>query len=320
MINLTMLIQLLISILMLGGVSILIMPLVVPMFSNYMRVLKNKNKRKSEKESAFIKLKIYKHISFLLNSVFGYSSLASVLFFFILVIMIFILSIFILFSNDSGFLSGLLMASFVAMSPYAFLRVKLYTIRISASHEAHEVIVEFSHVYKIMNLNMSETISYLSKNLKRSPKVKKLLKNFTLSITKYSDYEELEDLTSLFAFSIDTEWAMILSQNMLLSLYSGYDVSSSLDDLVNSLNSSIQSSEHKNRYNFEAKTLIYFTVPVLYGLLALSLTELFGLSLNDLRMYQLKTAVGVKFLVLILIATIFGVFIDKVVSKAKFDI
>jgi len=298
------------------GVWILVYPLIMPSFSarrSFIRSLNLNNKQ------VHFNSVILKHLQRLLSITLGLRSNYAVLSFLILYIVLFALTFSFCLKLKFGILSVILYSLLVAGLPYGFLYIWLNSIRVSASYEGLPLVTELSNNYKIYYLNMIEAIDASIPSLKRQPYTKKALSRMALRLKQYRNAEELDDIIQEFNFSINTQWSMNLSNAIYLAILYGYDVTESLNDILDDLGVLKKIVETDKQFNNEAFLIMKYGGPLFYIITVWSLFKFFNFSLKKFIDYQFINPIGLRWFMYIVLAIIVNYIVFFMVRKPKND-
>lgn len=287
-------------------------PLIQPLF-------KRQLKYRKISATKLKKSRMAKHIEKLLLVTTGGKSTYAVYTFFLIVILLFTFSYIFLSSIGQNFLIKGVYSTLVALIPYVYLRVRLYSIQVESSYEGEELIGELSNQYKINYFNMSEAISKTVPRLKRSPYTRKALFRLANQLPQYKTEEELYELIEEFTFSIGTEWAILLGNNIKIGLTSENLVTEAMDDVLEDLKDLNSINEKYKQQNHESYTMIKFVTPLSYITSIIVMFKMFGFTMNKFIDYQFKNPMGFKFFTLSLILMVVNYMIYIVLKRPKND-
>lgn len=263
--------------------------------------------------------KLIKHIVVLITIVQDKKKKSHVYTFFILSIAFLVLAFLVLYKQIS-LISTLVLSVMSGLLPYAYLQIRLRNIRVSSSYEAEGLITEIINQYKINYFNMIEAIDKTIPFLKDYPYVKKSVTRLSMSIKDHKGEEELNEALREFTYSIGTEWAVMLSNNIYLAVTDGYKVVEALEDIQSELKDAKKALEDGKRNNNEGFAIVKFLVPILYfGTIYIAVTH-FNFTIVKFYNYQVKTAIGVKFFLIIIVLYLFCVITIIFHKRQKFDI
>lgn len=259
-----------------------------------------------------------KHIRLVLYIVYNSRSLSMYYTFIIISVMLFFLS-FLTLSRHSSHLFSLLFSTCAACLPYLRLRLKLRNIRVEGSYEAEGLISELINQYKINYLNMIEAIDKSIDFLDDYPYTKKMLFRLSARIKEYRTDEELQDILQEFTYSLDTQWGIMLSNNLYLAISDGTVVTAALEDILIDLRDTKSDAEIAKRLNNEGFTMVKYLSPLLYLASVYAAINYFGFTITKFKEYQLNTQIGFKFFTYIVAITIINFSIILYLRKQKFD-
>lgn len=197
---------------------VLIIFSIVLMFGNDMIAVINSFRKKSvfrkenEKRS-----NIYMHLDKIFYVLYGANNEKRIYNFFMLSVAFFFVP-FLLLRDKVNFTTNLLISSFLLFLPYIYLRLNLYKIRVESSFDAEKVVSEISNQYKIANYNMSEAIRRSERYLASAPYSRRQIYSLALMLDVYRTDEELKKYLDYFVYSINTQWAKMLSNNIYFAV------------------------------------------------------------------------------------------------------
>lgn len=288
-----------------------------------------KRKKFNVKGNKREKGKIEKHIEILIATVLNNKSNIAVTSFYVVSAILGILTFLLLYTAKMNFLkiyqvnlskSTILLGCLFSMSiPYVILRAKLHTIRIESSYEGVAAITEIINQYKISNLNMKEAIEKASSRLKKQLYTQKALFRMATELSTYKTSEELKHIIDEFIFSIDTQWAVMLGNNIFLAIDEEDDVRESLDDILVDLKKLNILNEKNKQMNNEAFLIVKFVAPFSYLVTLYLLFNNFGFSWKKFVDYQLLYPMGLKFFILCILTIVSNYVVYILVRKPKND-
>ncbi len=229
-------------------------------------------------------------------------------------------SSFVFFLTNLPIIQALQSTLLVIIVPLAYLRTKLYTIRIESSYEGEFLISELMNQYKINHYNMIEALDHTVVHLKNTPRVKALLFSLSLQVKAYRDEAHLDDILETFNYMVDTQWSRMLINNIRLSIHEGLNVTSGLADIQDELRHAKKSYEKSERSTTEGFVMVKFLIPGLYGLTIFLAIRLFGFTLIKFIHYQFLTPTGLRLIMICSGLYFLNLFIMLLFKKRKFDI
>lgn len=263
---------------------------------------------------------LIRHIESLLYVVYDTRSNYSVYTFFMLSGACFTVIMIILGRSHAALSVRLMAAVFAGLIPYLFLRVKLHNIRVDSSYEGLRAVTELDNQYKINHYNMMEAIDRTVKALQKScPHFHKALFRLALDVKQYRNTEELDEAIQDFTFAINTQWAVLLANNIFLSIEYGFEVSESLQDILDDLKDIKTLLEDNKQMNHEGYLMIRLVAPLTYSLSVLAAIKFFGFSFHKFTTYQLNTSIGLRFFVFSLGSMIMNFIVYLTLKRPKYD-
>lgn len=226
---------------------------------------------------------------------------------------------FLILAYQSSMLFRLFFSVGAAFVPYAYLRSKLQTIRILASHEGESVVAELLNQYKIQNQNIIEALDHSMIHLSNSPYSQRLLFRLSYQLKEYKSPDEMEKAIEDFVYAIDTEWVKMLAANIQVGLIADHDIVAGLDDIVKNLQDARRLEEQKKRLNREGFGLVNILSPALYvGSLYVAIYY-FDFTIQKFFQYQFFTPTGLRYFALMIGGFLVNQFIYIAYKRQKFD-
>ncbi len=249
----------------------------------------------------------------------GNSKSSRVYCFFAITLLLFFVPLLLSFSS-LNFMFAITISIILAALPYCILRLLLYRIRINSSYDADKVVTEISNQYKICSFNMREAIRRSVKYLSSAQFCRKHIFSLALGLDTYKSDAELKKYLDYFVFSIDTQWAKILANNIYFSISKNFNVAEGLADILKDIKNSYYAAESLKRENAESVAIVFFLAPILLIISPFLAKWLMGFSLIQFLEYQFKTPVGITLFLLIVIGYCFCFFVVFFMNRKKFDI
>lgn len=262
--------------------------------------------------------KLYKHIELLLFTLYGGKSKKTVYTFFLLVMVIFCVSMTLLSVNVSLHVGVILSVIFSSL-PYIYISMKLRQKRISSSYEAEEMIIELINQYKINYYNMTEAIDKAIPKLNNAPNSQIMLLKLSLSLKEYRGDEELALILKEFAYGVDTQWIKLLSNTIYIGISDNVRVTEALEDILLQLKEATIKVEHSKRINSEALIIAKYISPILYMCSIGFAVKEFNFTVAKFLYLQFNTNTGIRFCIIFSILMIINYCILIVFKRQKFD-
>lgn len=316
MINQVSIIDILIRGIAYTGIAIGFMMALIPLVRN---MISKSTKRFRIKGKKVVKNKIIKHLELLLSITLNSRSDNSVLFFIGISAALFIAPLYVMLNAKNNFNHSLLIAFFSSIIPYLILLIKLHSIRIESSYEGENLTTELINQYKINYLNMKEAIDKTIQNLDSCPNTKKALSRLSWKLKQYEDEEDLNEIINGFVYSINTQWAMLLANNIYLSIEYDDDVRESLNDILDDLKDLRKLTESNNQKNIESYFMIKFFTPGIFLLSIIALFQFFGFTIQKYIDYQIKNPIGLRYFIICIFTIVLNIVIYYVTRKPKYD-
>jgi len=288
-------------------------------WSDILYLLKSLYKRSVFRSTDREYSKLYNHIDMIFYTLRGNSKSSRVYCFFAITVLLFFVPLLLSFSS-LNFMFAITISIILAALPYCILRLLLYRIRINSSYDADKVVTEISNQYKICSFNMREAIRRSVKYLSSAQFCRKHIFSLALGLDTYKSDAELKKYLDYFVFSIDTQWAKILANNIYFSISKNFNVAEGLADILKDIKNSYYAAESLKRENAESVAIVFFLAPILLIISPFLAKWLMGFSLIQFLEYQFKTPVGITLFLLIVIGYCFCFFVVFFMNRKKFDI
>ncbi len=223
-------------------------------------------------------------------------------------------------SMAESFSMALLCGLFTGALPYLLLTVRLYNQRVARSREGDLLVQELLNNYKIYDFNMKEAIEATAVSLEDAPNGRRLLFHLAKGFQTAAGRAEVENLLSVFRYSLDTAWGNVLSSNIFFAHFYGVRVDQALEDLLSGIVKSRQVAEHGKRENNEARLILKYLVPVSFLLSIVCACRYFGFNLPKFIKYQFGTPTGLKWFLIMAMLYVAGLLLNGFFSREKMDI
>lgn len=261
--------------------------------------------------------KIYAHLRKLIYINFSNKKSWVVNAFIILTLLIFVTFMYL--TLKVGFIYSIIISSIFASIPYLTLIVRRKYIRVAVSYDAELIITELTNQYKINNNNMIKALESTIKTIDDTHISKTIMTRLTIRAKEYRNEEELQSAIDEFVYSVDTEWAKMLANNLFLSISAGLDVTNSLEDIVKELIIAKSNFEKTDRMNSENIMVAKYLTPMIYIGSVYLAVEFFGYSVRDFFRLQFETSSGINYFVIIVILTFININFMYYMKNRKFD-
>lgn len=209
---------------------------------------------------------------------------------------------------------------FAGVMPCCILFARLHTRRVSRSREGDILIQEILNNYKIYDYNMKEAIEITAATMEDAPGARRLVLQLAKGLQRAVTRREVEQLLSVFRYSLDTAWGNALAANILFACVYGIRVDAAMEDLLAGIVKSRQVVEHGKRENNEARMMLQYLAPISFLLSAAAACRYFDFTLGKFLRYQLGTAVGLKWFLIMVMLYMASVLINVFFSREKMDI
>ena len=215
---------------------------------------------------------------------------------------------------------AIICGAFAAAMPYCILQARVYGRRVARSREGDILVQEVLNNYKIYDYNMKEAIEVTAASMEEAPQARRLILQLAKGLQRAVTKEEVEGLLSVFRYSLDTAWGNVLAVNIFFSYMYGIRVDTAMEDLLAGIVKSRQVVEYGKRENNEARLILKYLAPISFLLSIVGACRYFDFTLAKFLYYQLGTALGVKWLIIMLMLYGIGVLISVFFSREKMDI
>ena len=204
--------------------------------------------------------------------------------------------------------------------PYMLLRIRLNRQRIRSSMEGDILIRELTSNYRIHGCNMKEAIEVTSATLDQAPNCRRILQDLAMGLNKAYTTEEIQKRLSLFRYSLGTVWGSALTQSIYFAEVYGLEVTEALEDLGRSLMKARSIVEHSRRENSEATMILRTLVPVSYLFSVICACRFFGFTPGRFFASQFGTALGMQWLIILIMMYVGGLLANELLGKEKMDL
>lgn len=267
-----------------------------------------------ERKSSF-----YSHIEKLLIVVKGNSDRVEISSFFFICIFLFMIAMVVVIQRTT-LLKAIAFSLAISISPYVWLRLQLNKIRIDSSYEADKLINELINQYKLNNNNMIDAIDETIHNIKEAPSMKRQLFILSLKLKEYRTKEQLKASIEHFIYAVETEWIILLANNIYISITENIDITLGLEDIQKEIKQAIADKEREKRLNLESISIVKYLTPTIYLLSILLSKKVFNIPIKDFFEYQLNTSTGFNYFMIIVVITLFNNSLIVLLNRQKFDI
>ena len=215
---------------------------------------------------------------------------------------------------------ALLCGAFAGAMPCCILLARLHARRVSRSREGDILVQEILNNYKIYDYNMKEAIEVTAATMEDAPEARRLVLQLAKGLQRAVTRREVEQVLSVFRYSLDTAWGNALAANILFACVYGIRVDAAMEDLLGGIVKSRQVVEHGKRENNEARMMLKYLAPVSFALSVAAACRYFDFTLGKFLRYQLGTALGLKWFLIMVMLYAAGVLINMFFSREKMDI
>lgn len=215
---------------------------------------------------------------------------------------------------------ALLFGVFMGALPYCTIMARLYSQRVARSREGDVLVQELLNNYKIHMYNMKEAVEITAFSIEGAPGAKRVLLNLAKGLNNAATEKEVEKLLSAFRYSIDTAWGNVLASNIFFAYVHGNRVDQAMEDLLSSITKSRKVIEHGKRENNEARLMLKYLAPISFALSVVGACKYFGFTLSKFIKYQLGTALGLKWFLIMVMLYVTGILVNGFFSREKMDI
>ncbi len=226
----------------------------------------------------------------------------------------------ILLTRQGYGLMGIVMAALIAFMPYCNLWIRLSRRRTKASFEGEKVIAELLNQYKMNYFNMPQAIEVCVVHLVDAPICRQIFFKMSLRLKKTKNDDEIRKIIDELAYGVNTQWAKMLANNMVLAISDSVEVTEGLEDILADCKEIAELIETGKRKNSEPTIMIFFLPPILYiGLAYMSMKSMDGMTLKTIIGYQLFTPNGVIMFMLAIITSFINYALISLIGQRKYD-
>lgn len=236
-----------------------------------------------------------------------------------LTVFLFVLS-FVIVSYVLGLFAGLLVSIMTASLPFISLRLRLNTMQTKGSHEGESLIVNLLSKYRTSSFNIEEAIEKVVKDSDISiPNCQVALYRLLYSARGTKNPVLIRESTNLFAYTLGTNWAKMLSNNIYLAIVSGTNVSKPLEDILIRLRGATILQEERRRKNAESIRIVKYVAPTIYIFFFLIAVNFVGISPKTYMYNQFMTKQGMVLFIACIVSWMFNYILILSIKNKKFD-
>lgn len=236
-----------------------------------------------------------------------------------LTVFLFVLS-FMIVSYVLGLFAGLLVSIMTASLPFISLRLRLNTMQTKGSHEGESLIVNLLSKYRTSSFNIEEAIEKVVKDSDISiPNCQVALYRLLYSARGTKNPVLIRESTNLFAYTLGTNWAKMLSNNIYLAIVSGTNVSKPLEDILIRLRGATILQEERRRKNAESIRIVKYVAPTIYIFFFLIAVNFVGISPKTYMYNQFMTKQGMVLFIACIVSWMFNYILILSIKNKKFD-
>lgn len=220
----------------------------------------------------------------------------------------------------AGISAAIFSGLFMGAVPYGALMARLHGRRVARSQEGDILVRELLNNYKIGGFNIREAIETTAVQIRDAPGARSLLLRLAKGLQRAAGKEEVEKILENFRYSIDTVWGNALATNIFFAYLYGVRVDGALEDLLAGMTKSRKVIEHGKRENNEARLMLKYLAPISFLLTVVCACRYFGFTVAKFIKYQLGTAMGLQWFVIVTMMYIGSLLLNGFLSKEKMDI
>lgn len=218
-----------------------------------------------------------------------------------------------------SFLPAVMISLMTATFPVLMLWIRLSAIRRKGSHEGERLISEFLSQYRLSNYNIYETLERLVNSKVELKTTKKLLYRLLLELRDTGNPNKIKKATNTFAYSIKTNWGLMLAHTIEIAATEGSNVSIAIEDILIQLREARTLFEDRKRMNSEAIRMTYWMVPLLYGATGIMAVRYLELPFARFLQNQFYTPEGLLFFLAIGFLFVANIGLLSFITNQKFD-
>ena len=227
---------------------------------------------------------------------------------------------FILLIQIQSFKISIISSIAISIVPYIVIRINMKNTRIKGSYDGVNLVIDILNNYRQNYFNIMEAIDHTIPMENITPFTKRILTKLSLKLRAYKDEKELDEIIKEFVFAYDTEWSILLGQNIKIAVLEGTDVSPSLNDILIELKNAGDIIEANKRFNNDSFNIIKYMLIPLYFFTIYLCHSTFGFSMKKYINYQFLNPLGLRF-ALIMFGSIIVCFVILMLNRRpKYDI
>ncbi len=279
----------------------------------------NKSHYKKNKSKYIKRSKVYNHLLTIYIAAYGVKGEKRLNISIKISLVIFIV-FFMIFARELFVLKALLISILPLIIMYILLRLKVYVQQIDGSYEGIFYVSELLNQYKINHKNMLEALMQSIRYLENCPYAQMQTYRMSMKLKLYTDEDSVMDIVNIFAKSINTNWAKMLSNSIFLSVFYSQDVTEALEDILSELRRVQIVYEKSHQNTSEGFIIVKYILPIIYiGSVYIGIHH-FGLDFAKYLRYQFLTPVGIKMTILNIVLFLANILIMVLFKKRKFDL
>ncbi len=238
---------------------------------------------------------------------------------FLLLISIVFLTVLLTGLRTLGCAFAALISLSAASIPCLLLWIRTCSIKRKGSYEGEQLVSEFLREYRINNFNIYETLDKISCSTADIKITSGLLSKLLYKLRSTGDPACIKAATDDFAYSIGTNWSMMLAHDICIAAQKGTNISFAVEDILIQLREARTMTEERKRLNSEAARMAFYMVPVIYFVTIFMAIKFLDIPAVKLLQNQFGTAEGILLLFFIAFLFIVNIALIQLITNRSFD-
>ena len=238
---------------------------------------------------------------------------------FVSLILIIFISVFLAGYRTTGLVTSFLLASSSALLPFLLLWMRICGIRRRGSHEAERLVSGFLREYRISKFNVYEAIEKVVIKPEGIKITAKLLSKLLYNLRSTGDPAFIKKATEEFAYSIRTNWSLMLAHDICMAAVKGTNISLAAEDILIQLREARTMVEERKRLNSEAAKMTFYMVPLIYLTTLFMAIKYLDITPERLIQNQFGTKEGIILFFFIAFFFIVNMALIQLVINQRFD-
>lgn len=238
---------------------------------------------------------------------------------FLAIISILFLTVFLMGSRSVGISAAFIISLAAASLPCLLIWIRLCHVRRRGSHEGERLVCEFLRQYRINNFNVYEALEKVVQSPVDLKVTGKLLSKLLYNLRSTGNPAQIREATDEFAYSICTNWSLMLAHDIYIAAEKGTNISLAVEDILIQLREARATAEERKRLNSESTRMTYIMVPLIYGVTILMAVNYLEVPMAKLFDNQFGTSEGLLLFFFIVFLFVVNIALIQLVINQRFD-